>query len=319
MDSIYVGGLVVGLSGGGVGGFGAAADSSFEDGSGGDDGDAAEDGEASEQLLGRREDVEEQLGPEYGGDGAGCQGDGEDAHVEFAQRPVVEESADDDVDGTDEQEDGKCLGRGESEVSAGEVEEGEEGGGQEEAVEEEVEQVDFAHVAFGQGGVEGVDEGREENHHGAETEVVAGLEGDDGESDDGDCGADSLHQGEAFSQPEETEAEAEEDRHLADHGGDAGVDKGHGFVVESCADSHAHADGEEGGPHATQRIQTQSARYKANDAYFDEGDGDYVEGAQGGLDVGKDKAGKYIVQAVYHQEADEERGAACVAGIVPTL
>ena len=310
---------MVGLSGGGVGGFGAAADSSFEDGRGGDDGDAAEDGEASQELLGRREDVEEQLGPEYGGDRAGCQGNGEDAHVEFAQGPVVEETADDDVDGTDEQEDGKCLGRGEREVSAGEVEEGEEGGGQEEAVEEEVEQVDFAHVAFGDGGVQGVDEGREEYHHGAETEVVAGLEGDDSESDDGDCGADSLHQGEALAQPEEAESEAEEDRHFADHSGDSGVDEGHGLVVESCADGHAHADGEEGGPHATQRIQTQSARYKANEADFDEGDGDYVEGAQCGLDVGKDKAGKYIVQAVYHQQADEEGGAASIAGTVPAL
>ena len=119
MASIYVGEAVVGLSGGGVGGFDAATQFSFEDGCGGDDGDAAEDGEASQELLGCREDVEEQLGPEYGGDGAGCQGDGEDAHVEFAQRHVVypwrgAEAADDDVDGADQQENWKCLSRGQA-------------------------------------------------------------------------------------------------------------------------------------------------------------------------------------------------------------
>lgn len=98
------------VSGRGVGGFDAATQFSFQNGRGGDDCDATEDSKASQQLLGCGEDVEEELGPEYGGDGAGCQGDGEDAHVEFAQGHVVEEAADDDVDGADQEEYWKCLG-----------------------------------------------------------------------------------------------------------------------------------------------------------------------------------------------------------------
>lgn len=147
------------LLGRGIDDVGAAAQPSFDDGRGGNDGDAAENGETAEQLLRRREDVEEELGPEHCRNGAGCQGNGKDAHVQFAQGPVVEETADDDVYGADEQEDWEGLGRGEGKVSAGEIEQGKKGRGEEEPVEEEVEEVHFAHIAFGEGGVQRVDEG----------------------------------------------------------------------------------------------------------------------------------------------------------------
>ena len=158
--------------------------------------------------------------------------------------------------------------------------------------------------------MQGVDEGREENHHGADSQIVARLEGDHGQPDDGYCRTHPLPPGEAFAQPEEAEAEAEEDGHFGNHGGDTRVDKGHGLIVESGADRHAHSNGKECGPHAAQGSEAQPTRNEAKQADFHQSYRNHIEGTQSGLDVGKDKAGKHIVQAVDHEQADHQRGAA---------